>query len=58
MLGNNYTEELAESIREKKGLNDPLIVQYARYVSGSITGDFGESYKYPGKTVIELLSLN
>ena len=56
MLGNNYTEELAESIREKKGLNDPLIVQYVRYVSGSITGDFGESYKYPGKTVIELLS--
>ena len=56
MLGNNYTEELAESIREKKGLNDPLIVQYARYVTGSITGDFGESYKYPGKTVIELLS--
>ena len=28
MLGNNYTEELANSIREKKGLNDPLLIQY------------------------------
>ena len=56
MLGNNYTEELAESIRDKKGLNDPLFLQYFRYVSDSITGDFGESYKYPGKTVFELLS--
>ena len=56
MLGNNYTEELADSIREKKGLNDPLFIQYFRYVSDSITGDFGESYKYPGKTVFELLS--
>ena len=56
MLGNNYTEELADSIREKKGLNDPIFIQYFRYVSDSITGDFGESYKYPGKTVFELLS--
>ena len=56
MLGNNYTEELADSIREKKGLNDPLLIQYFRYVSDSITGDFGESYKYPGKSVFELLS--
>tara|TARA_B110000438_G_scaffold297444_1_gene343841 strand:+ start:1731 stop:2621 length:891 start_codon:yes stop_codon:yes gene_type:complete len=55
MLGNNYTEELAESLREKKGLNDPVIVQYYRYIKNAITGDFGESYKYPGKSVAELL---
>ncbi|MEC7880449.1 MAG: ABC transporter permease [Chloroflexota bacterium] len=56
ILGNNYTEELADSLREKKGLNDPVFVQYFRYLSDSIKGDFGESYKYPGKTVSELLA--
>ena len=56
ILCNNYTEELAESLREKKGLNDPVFVQYFRYISDSIKGDFGESYKYPGKTVSELLA--
>ena len=56
MLGNNYTEELAESLREKKGLNDPVVVQYSRYIKNAVVGDFGESYKYPGKTVAELLT--
>ena len=56
MLGNNYTEELAESLREKKGLNDPIVVQYSRYVKNALIGDFGESYKYPGKTVTDLLT--
>jgi peptide/nickel transport system permease protein len=56
MLGNNYTEELANSLREKKGLNDPVFIQYARYVTNSLKGDFGESYKYPGKSVSELLA--
>jgi peptide/nickel transport system permease protein len=56
ILGNNYTEELADSLREKKGLNDPVYVQYFRYLGNSVRGNFGESYKYPGKTVSELLS--
>ena len=56
MLGNNYTEELAESLREKKGLNDPIVVQYSRYIKNAVVGDFGESYKYPGKTVAQLLT--
>ncbi len=56
MLGNNYTEELADSLREKKGLNDPVFIQYSRYVANSLKGDFGESYKYPGKSVSELLA--
>lgn len=56
ILGNNYTEELADSLREKKGLNDPVYVQYFRYLGDSVRGNFGESYKYPGKTVSELLS--
>ena len=27
-LGQNYSEERAERIREAKGLNDPLFIQY------------------------------
>ena len=54
-LGQNYSEERAQRIREAKGLNDPLVVQYFRYVKNALKGDFGESYKYPSKTVSELL---
>lgn len=33
-----------EMMREQLGLNDPVIVQYARYMGGVLTGDFGTSY--------------
>ena len=55
LLGQNYSEERAERIRNAKGLNDPFIVQYVRYLNKAIRWDFGESYKYPSKTVAELL---
>ncbi|MCH9016891.1 MAG: ABC transporter permease, partial [Chloroflexi bacterium] len=42
-------------IREQRGLNDPIFVQYARYVKNVTRGDFGESFKYRGRTVSELL---
>lgn len=32
-----------ERLRESLGLNDPLIVQYLRYVAGVLQGDFGRS---------------
>ena len=51
MLGNNYTEELADSIREKKGLNDPLFIQYFRYLSQTITAHNQETNKNPPKTL-------
>jgi peptide/nickel transport system permease protein len=33
--------EIAER-REALGLNDPLLVQYGRYLGGALTGDFGD----------------
>jgi len=36
-------------------LDQPLIVQYFRYISGVVQGDFGPSYKYRDFTVAELL---
>jgi peptide/nickel transport system permease protein len=40
-------EAAAQEYREEHGLNDPGVVQYARWVGGIITrGDFGFSYFY------------
>ena len=54
-LGNNYDEANAERIREKMGLNDPVIVQWMRYIGNAVTGDFGESYVFKNRDVSELL---
>src|SRR6266403_4978979 len=32
--------------RQRLGFNDPLPVQYARFVGGAVRGDFGESLRY------------
>ena len=46
ILGNTATEEQVDAKREELGLNDPVIVQYGRYVGGIVTRlDFGTSYK-------------
>ena len=37
--------EVIERQREKLGLNDPLIVQYGRYLGDAIQGDFGTSFR-------------
>src|SRR2546430_15859934 len=31
--------------RERLGFNDPLLVQYARFMRGAVRGDFGESLR-------------
>lgn len=33
----------AEALREQLGLNDPLVVQYLRFIGGALRGDLGES---------------
>src|SRR5262249_32954191 len=32
--------------RQRLGFNDPLIVQYGRFMAGAVRGDFGESLRY------------
>ena len=54
-LGNNYDEANAERIREKMGLNDPVLVQWIRYIGDAVRGDFGESYVFKNRDVSELL---
>jgi len=41
--GPRATPDMVETIREEYGLNDPLYVQYGRYVTNLATGDWGRS---------------
>ncbi|MEL6151992.1 MAG: ABC transporter permease, partial [Chloroflexota bacterium] len=44
VLGVEVPEERVQMVRDQLGLNDPLPVQYVRFVSGALTLDFGESF--------------
>ncbi len=53
--GEMPTEELVQSLREEMGLNDPVLVQYFRWLGKCLHGDFGESYML-GKPVVSLVA--
>ena len=44
ILGEGATIQDIEALRDEMGLNDPLLVQYFRYMKDAIRGDFGTSY--------------
>lgn len=48
-------EEAIERIRDDLGMNDPVVVQYARYMGNAMRGDFGESLARPGTEVSDLI---
>lgn len=55
-LGSDATEAELEQWREERGLNDPIIVQYVKYMWGVLHGDLGISYRSPKnitRTIIE-----
>src|SRR5215470_704736 len=37
-------QDTVDRIREQMGLNDPLPVQYVRWLGGALHGDLGESF--------------
>jgi len=56
ILGNTATEEQVNEKREELGLNDPVVVQYGRYIGGIVTRlDFGDSYKTNEPVLDEIL---
>ena len=55
LMGQHNNPEVVERIREQRGLNDNIFIQYGRYIRNVSHGDFGESFKYRGRTVGELL---
>lgn len=44
--GGVVTPERIEELKELMGLNDPLLVQYGRFLSGAIQGDLGTSIRF------------
>lgn len=52
MLGETATAEDRERLREELGFNDPLIVQYGRYIGGVFQGDLGTSIR-SGQPVLD-----
>lgn len=55
ILGNRYDEQIAERIEAQLGLDRPFFVQYGDYIWNFVQGDFGESYRYRGQPVRELI---
>ena len=54
MVGVETTPEQREALRERLGLNDPMIVQYARYIWHATQFEFGISYQFK-EPVAELI---
>ena len=55
LMGQYADPDVVERIRQQRGFNDNIFVQYGRYVKNVAQGEFGESFKYRGRTVNELL---
>ena len=43
IMGTQSNPEALAGLRESLGLNDPLILQYGRWIGGMLTGDWGTS---------------
>jgi len=55
MVGQEATEAQRAALRERLGLNDPVPLQFARWVGNAVQGEFGVSYRM-GKPVDELIA--
>lgn len=51
IIGDGANQESIDKLTQEMGLNDPIVVQYARYIKGLVTGNMGQSYT-TGKPVI------
>lgn len=54
VLGIDAPEEMKEEWRDQYNLNDPILVQYVKYMGGVIKGDFGVSYR-TGKNITQTI---
>jgi peptide/nickel transport system permease protein len=55
--GEHELPEATQAAREAKyGLDDPLPVQYVRYMWNALQGDFGVPFQSPTRTVTELIA--
>jgi len=50
------TPEILKNLEAHYGLNQPLHRQYLAYLGSLLRGDFGPSFKYPNRTVNEIIA--
>lgn len=50
------SEEQREAVYEQYGLNDPIPIQYVRYMGNLAQADFGTSFQYKGADVMTLIT--
>ena len=55
MLGETATAEDMERLREELGFNDPIVVQYLRYIGGVFKGDLGTSIRSGQPVLTEIV---
>lgn len=55
VLGIVPSPELLEETREEMGINDPVLVQYGRWLVNALHGDLGESSKYGEPVLSQML---
>lgn len=46
VLGNGASEEAVLKLRQQMGLEDPMVVQYGRFLAGLATGDLGQTFRF------------
>lgn len=55
LLGREAGEEAVIALEQRLGLNDPALTRYARWLSGLVIGDWGESYSQQGRPIRPLV---
>ena len=55
LQGQYNNPEVVERIRQQRGLDRNVFVQYGVYIKNLVRGDLGESFKYRDRTVAELI---
>ncbi len=48
-------EEQIEMLKERYGLDQPVVIQYVRYLANIVQGDFGISFQYDGRPVTTII---
>jgi oligopeptide transport system permease protein len=49
-------EEILKALHKHYGLDQPLYIQYAKYMKGLLSWELGPSFKYQGRTVNQIIS--
>jgi len=55
LMGQYHNEEVHKRLQKEMGLDKPIFIQYSHYIGNILKGDFGESFKYRGRNVSDLI---